>query len=364
MKRIELIFKRAIGRLLLGSKTPQRIESPVISNFVRQNCKILLLRQDRIGDVLISVPFVRALRYAIPSAEIDVLFGRRNIFAKRALEKYIDNAYVYSKHVKTDLHLISKIKKKKYDIAIDLFDNSSVTSSLLMRVLNMPVRIGIEKENSAVYTHIVPLLNKRENHIVSRVNMLLLPFGIDVSTIDNSLEYPLCKDTLDFAEANLPKLPGKLRLGINLSGSSRAKYWGVSNHIRLIESVNSEFPFLDVVLFGSKDYSQDINEIVSLCKCTAAPFVSSMHLWAALLNTCDVLITPDTAAVHLASAWKKPVIALYNVSGRSFAGMPWYPISTIFRAIETEQDELSTISHKDVFCALKEILTSIKVLQK
>src|SRR6266566_9771667 len=59
--------------------------------------RILLLRQDRIGDVLVSVPVIRALRRQYPQAQIHMLFSRKNYGVRQAVQPYIDQAWCYDR---------------------------------------------------------------------------------------------------------------------------------------------------------------------------------------------------------------------------------------------------------------------------
>lgn len=344
-----------LSSFLLGKSEPVMIDKPTELIDRRLPIRVLLLRQDRIGDVLISVPFVRELRITLPNARIDVLFGIRNIGARKALDNHIDHYYVYTKKLIADLKLISALKKKKYDIVIDLFDNPSTTSTLILSLLKSRIRIGLDKENFSAYTHVVPMLDKQVNHIVKRVAMLLLPFGIEPEKIDYSLEYPLTIDDIAFAQRLIPNQPGFTRLGINISGSDRAKFWGTENLIAFIKDVKRNYSRIEVVLFGTNDYNAEIEMITRAASVISAPMVGSMHEWACLLNTCDIIFTPDTAAVHLASAWQIPCLAIYNISGIAFAGMPWIPIGTSYKVLTTTKETLAEISPERVFKAFSEL---------
>jgi ADP-heptose:LPS heptosyltransferase len=62
----------------------------------------------------------------------------------------------------------------------------------------------------------------------------------------------------------------------------------------------------------------------------AVPPLASLHLFAAVLHEFDLIVTPDTAVVHLAAAWKIPTVALYELT----AGVaPWLPYECPFRAL-------------------------------
>jgi ADP-heptose:LPS heptosyltransferase len=60
------------------------------------------------------------------------------------------------------------------------------------------------------------------------------------------------------------------------------------------------------------------------------PARSSLREFAAILHEFDLLLTPDTAVVHLAAAWKLPTVALYRSDP---AVAPWLPYNTPHKAV-------------------------------
>jgi ADP-heptose:LPS heptosyltransferase len=356
-KKIEIAVKKKVNFFLFNSNaTPVLINKAEPVFQLSSKAKILILRQDRIGDVLVSVPFFRNLKEALPDANIDVVFGKKNIQAKKAIEKYINKIYVYEKNVLNTISLIRSIRKNRYDLIIDLFDNASTTSSMFVKLSKAKYKLGIEKENSGIYSHIVPLLNKTKFHIVERIAQLLLPFGINPASVDLSLAYLVTEEEKAKAKNFFGEKQKSLRLGINLAGSNRNKFWGVENNIEFINTLNKEFPFIEPVLFGTKEYSAEIEKISIEAKIKIAPKVNSMHDWVCLLSQCDLIVTTDTSAVHFAACLKIPCIALYNYAIDEKFGVYWYPYNSPYRIIGAESGRLSDISAQDAIQKLRELI--------
>ena len=81
--------------------------------------------------------------------------------------------------------------------------------------------------------------------------------------------------------------------------------------------------------------------------------------YAAMLNECDIILTPDTVAVHLAAAFGKPVIALFQVPEPDIL-MPWYPLGTKCQCIENKH-AIREIPVNQVLDAFRKLYTEIKV---
>jgi ADP-heptose:LPS heptosyltransferase len=380
LKAFEIAFRQFIIKKLYRQRPPMHVSTPDnVLNVLNlaPDCRLLLLRQDRIGDVIVSMPVLRALRQAYPEARIDVVLSDNNIAVRQLVLIYANQVLPYSK--RNVVRFVRLLRREPYDVVIDLFDNASVTSSFLIRLARTRFAVGIDKENAAAYTHVVPLLDRSKVHIVYRTAQVLMPFGIDpMTTVNLDLEYRLSDNDVQKAQSLLPATHGRKRLGMNVSGRVEAMYWGQENFVRLLEELHRAFPALDVMLMGTPDYASELITIEQTFSnahanahanthsgvqraVTIAPAVASLHEFAALLHECDAVFTPDTAVVHLAAAWKRPTLALYTYN--EFHVMPWTPFQTPHRALQVSEEAwkrgenaVQTIPFDYVWSALQSLL--------
>lgn len=351
LKRIELALKKRLKNYVSLNLNPIVITQPDDVYHLPENCKILLLRQDRIGDVLFSVPTLRALRNKFPAGRIDIILSRKNYGVSNALNNYVNKIWIYDKEIISISRLIRQIRKENYDIVVDMFDSPSTTSSFFCKYLRIPLILGIDKENRSSYTHVVPLRDKRSVYVVERIANLLTAFGINPSELDLSLEYVITEKDKNKAEIRMGAKTKPIRLGINLSGSSNARYWGKENYIHFIREILKRYDNIEIVIFSTLVFSGISKDICKKTGVKQAPLTSKVHDYASMLSTCDIIFTPDTAAVHFASAWKKPCIALYHlVSGE--APIPWHQ----FKSLEPRSGNLSDISVEVAVQAFEEII--------
>ncbi|MCX6148068.1 MAG: hypothetical protein NTW25_12605 [Candidatus Kapabacteria bacterium] len=332
---------------------PQLISNS--ENIFNQNpkIKILILRQDRLGDLIISVPYIKELRKVMPEATIDILLSDKNYGAKLCIEDYVNTCFCYSKNLLKITSLIYNLKKEKYDLIIDLLDNESKTSTYLIQILAKNYSLGFNKENSNIYSHIVPLPDKNIVHIVERNLNLLLPFGVDPSLLSPKLEYKLLKENVQFALENLG-VKTKFRIGLNLSGSNKSKYWGKQNNIELINLIRDNYQECEIILFAFGEYVKIAKEIKTETKFgVLSPKTKNINNFAAMLLTCDIIITPDTSVIHFASAFDIKCIGIF--SKEKDAPAPWTPYKTKSINLITEK-EISSIKPDTVFKAFQKIL--------
>ena len=85
------------------------------------------------------------------------------------------------------------------------------------------------------------------------------------------------------------------------------------------------------------------------------PFAPTVSPSLAMIQNADVVVSPDTYAVHAASAWNKPVIALYEPSVLSVDS--WEPLSdTYAQIIAPNGKAVSDIGVPEVMKALAHLL--------
>ncbi len=348
LKNIEILFKKIIRRFVFSENekfnpTVANSKIPEFENIVT----ILVLRTDRIGDLLVSIPTFKELRKICPNKKIDVLLSQRNFVAKAGIEKFVDNISVFPKNLIQKLKLLFKIRKKKYDLIIDLFDNASVTNSLLIKILNPKFSLGFEKENKKIYTHIVPLPEKTKIHIVERIAKILVPLGADINFKPERLEYPVTSEKL------LPPKKSR-RVGINICGSEIKKLWNKENWCKLINSIKEKYKF-EIVIFGIPRYKNEIEFISKKTNSQIAPFVKQFDKFATMISECDYLITPDTSVVHLGSCFQIPTLAFYHFVSDKF-GLPWFPYKTKYTYILSPNDFFEDITPELAFEEFKKLV--------
>jgi ADP-heptose:LPS heptosyltransferase len=352
-KRIELWFRRlliqSLGRLF------QR-KNPLQSNIDFNTCKFLFIRQDRIGDVLISTPLFEVLKKHYPHAVVDVLLSESNYFVLEN-DPMIRTRWMYKKKIGRIISLIRAMRKECYDFAIDLMDNPSTTSTVLCLLINAKWNVGIDKENRFVYDIIVPMLSRRETHIIDRISQLLIPFHIDPRAEKFAVRYSTSFESEEFVNLFLRKnnIFSRPIIGVNISAGGNVRFWGIENFKRLLNHLRNMYPeFMSLLLYQPSDERRAQMIAESYQSVILSPVTSSFDQFAAFVKRLSFLVTPDTAAVHLASAFKVRTVVLYVQSNKALR--IWEPYGTDYECIVTDVDDLSMIPVTQVQDALGKLI--------
>ncbi|HEV7367148.1 MAG TPA: glycosyltransferase family 9 protein, partial [Gemmatimonadales bacterium] len=185
-----------------------------------------------------------------------------------------------------------------------------------------------------------------------RLAQLLLPFGIDPASQCLDLAYPLDPADIEAAQRTLGPTWRPLRLGVNLSGRKAEKSWGSANYIAVVRNLMSKDPRFGISICGSPEDATEVRRVAFATGAQAVPPQPSLKEFAAILHQFDLLLTPDTAVVHLAAAWKIPTVALYR-SDPAIA--PWVPYNTPHRAVAAPGG-IAAIPVDRVIAALEELI--------
>jgi len=317
--------------------------------------KFLFIRQDRIGDVLISTPLIYTLKECYPDAVIDFLLSINNYFVLDN-EPLVRKRYTYRKNLSSAWSIIKKIRQERYDFIIDLMDNPSTTSTFFCALTNGRWNVGFEKLNDYVYDLKVPLLSRKDIHIVDRLSMLLVIFGIQPDKHQLKIRYCLSEKSNQLAQEFLRKnrLSDRFIIGLNISPARGVRFWGIANFQKLIGSLLHDYPDVALLvlyqptdIFQAKKIAEPFNEVL------VSPETKSFDEFAAYIKSINLLVTPDTSTVHLAAAFTIPSVVLYVQSNKNLR--IWEPYGSESEAIVTDVDDLTTIQPTTVHNAVKRL---------
>ncbi len=146
---------------------------------------------------------------------------------------------------------------------------------------------------------------------------------------------------------------------LNSFAGARLRNLNYETTITLIKLLQSELPnTLIISIANSGDHqilknwqkqAEESSELRPLIKNWILNEETSLLGSAALIALSDLVITPDTSIVHLASALKKPLIALFRPdSGEEQNSKIWSPIGDHFKVIFSEKNDLLGINTIDI----------------
>jgi len=337
MKRIEILFRLLILKILLvSSKRRTNKEKPEVS----KQSKVLFLRLNRIGDALVTTPLLTQIKKEI-GCNIFVLADVNNYFIFEHCP-VVDKTIIYEKGIKGIRQLKSALGQNNIDTIVDLHDDVSTTISIILRMSKTKQIFGLKKKNEKLFTHTVPKPNPSDHHIIERTLELARLFGFNPNLNAAKVNYQIKEKSMSIAEDHLKQYKNKSLLGINITAGSEARFWGVNNFKNLIQQVK-RYP-INYLLFTSHDYYDKAKQITE--EKNIFPPSKDFDIFAAGISKLNMLFTPDTSVVHIASMFEIPVFGLYVKYKTD--DMIWSPYKTIFDSIITEDSTLLKVNFDEV----------------
>lgn len=309
---------------------------------------ILILRLGKIGDIIIASAAFSAWKKIFPENKLYLVTLSKN---KDVLRYNSDLDKIL--FIKNKLFLFLKLiglRKVKFDLLLDLNDDPSTTSSLIRKFVNTKTTAGFKFSDRNVYDIFLEQPSKKETHIIQRLLQLMEQLNPKFRNVKLQPVLYLGKKEADEVkmELNSQRNNGKI-IAINLSAGAPIRYWPEKNWINLISMICNEsdiWNFIFLAEHRDEKIRDKIIEQVDKSRIIAVHHKTFQH-YAAYIKNSDIVITADTAAVHISSSFNIPVVAIYPNYEWNF--ISWQPLSTHFISIKSKDENIFSVSVEEVY---------------
>ncbi|MGE5399135.1 MAG: glycosyltransferase family 9 protein [Ignavibacteriales bacterium] len=348
MKRIEIFIKNIFLKILLLLKSgSHRNISPVFN----RDSKILFIRLNRIGDALVVTPLLRQIKQSL-GCKVHLLAAKSNYFVFNH-NPGIDKVVVFNKGLNGFFEVLDYIRREKFDAVVDLHDDVSTTVTYLMAMCSAANKFGLEKGNGIVYTRTVEKLDAANHHVIDRILEMGKLFNLEIKKEDANVVY--CPEENSVAEIkkvlSMKFQQKKFLIGINISAGSDARFWGIDRYKLLLQFL-SVYDINVILLCSPRDIKY--GETIVDGNSDMLFYTPSFDEFAAMISQLDLLFTPDTSTVHLASAYQVPVFGLYVHYNTN--DMIWSPYKSDFDCVITKKPNLEDVTYTQVITQFQPFL--------
>lgn len=334
--------------------------------------KILIIRIDRIGDLVCTIPSLLSLKKYFPVVKISALLSPANseLLKDTGLA---DEIIVWNNKwsLQNKKIFIKGLKDRNFDLVLAF---SPLTEAYrLASVTEAPIRGGIVLKSrfltklfaSFCLNHIYFLdqegkLSRKEPvmHEVDKGLALLELLGIqpEVRNIELNLPDNILKQADDFLNS-LSFKDQKGIIGIPLCCRYDRTSWSPGDLGYLVERLREKFPaYLFFITYGESEEEQG-KTLEKLFRNRAGIAVKGyfpLQLWAALIKKMSLVISIDSGAVHIAASGKVPLIVLYPEEIYELCSQEWRPWNVSHRQLVIKRIREN----------LEEIIEAVDVLLK
>lgn len=280
--------------------------------------RVLFVRMSYIGDILHATPAARMIKEAHPDwtltwivtpSLVDMLKENPYVDEVITWERDVYEAHSKKLHLATMWSMWWNLRKQihgRFDIAVDV--QGRLISGIVLAASGAPLRVGMggTKELNWLFTNRKTRATYR--HVIERYNQVAKLLAPQATA---SLEMVLRLNTSEIAWAHqaLQGVTGKKTLGLVLGSSWPSKIWSLEYMHRLVEGL---VPQVRVIYIGGPSEQAQAACLPQGTSIFNSVGKTSLRQTAALLAQCDVVVSADTGALHMASALGVPTVGLFG----------------------------------------------------
>lgn len=282
--------------------------------------KILVRVPNWIGDVIMSLPALEALKSNFQSSSLTVL---ARPWVKDILENHpaVDSLLSYNSggkriyQLKTMLWTARILRRERFDMAV-LFQNA-FEAALLSMMGGIRYRVGYDTDGRGfLLTHKVRKKSwNPHGHQVEYYMNILKKMGLVVNKFDPKLY--ISRQQVEGARELLREKgiqDGDLIVGLGPGAVyGEAKRWPAERFAAVADLAASSWG-ASILILGGEEERNIGSEVERFMKKRSVNLCGRLPLWASVgvLSLCDFFVTNDSGLMHIAAALDVPTIAIFG----------------------------------------------------
>ena len=304
---------------------------------------ILVVRTDRIGDVILTVPALRALRQAYPEARLTVLLRpltRELVEGLDCVDAVLcDDRQQRHRGAWGYARLVRSLARQHFDLAVNF--HTKKRTNLLCYLAGIPRRLGYKNEKWG-FLLTDPVYDDRpqgNKHEAAYCLDLLQSLGI--KSQDLHLDLPVSPagerwaDT--FLETSRKQETGPW-IAVHMQSSCPTKQWPANFFAELLRILQEKYQ-ANFIIIGAKA-RQDNAAAASFSELPSvdARGQTGIAQLISLLRRCRMLISNDSGPVHMAAALGIPVVSIFTRNQPGINPQRWRPLGPKSRCVAPPLD--------------------------
>jgi ADP-heptose:LPS heptosyltransferase len=289
--------------------------------------KICVIHLNQIGDLLFSLPFLKALKESSPSAALHSVI-RPHLEDLLIHSPFVDQLLIREKGIKKMLILLDQLRRNRYDLLVTL--SRSEECFLLTNFSGARVKAG--------FTHFpwdfgLDVKGMMEGPPSASNNFRLLEkLNIEAKKNDyvGLIHMPFDKNSTGTGRDNFSKIPGKyVVISPGTSARRKIKTWEEEKFGDLILQLKERHG-LNPILVGGEDSREVSEKIVEIVRekdegrkmNDMQNLAGKMNLkeLCYLLKEASLFVGVDSGVMHLASSFDIPVVGIFGPTDPFYVG--------------------------------------------
>jgi ADP-heptose:LPS heptosyltransferase len=307
--------------------------------------RILIIRDDRVGDMVLTTPLLSFLRHAAPQAEIDILASRANA-AIVERDPRVERVFVNDRTWRWWIWTLPHLRARRYDVVLNPITRHPFRQGFIASVIATRTTCKLSGWRPVRYQGLFTKAFRvppRAAHMAESILAVgLLALGRRGEIGREGLErFPVYLGPDPGADKRIEDYLTSHDVGqfvlVNISAASeRDREWPPEQAAAVVRHLLERHPGLTIVITpapGKEDLAQRTAKLAG-GRVHVAPVFPLIDL-VALVRRARLVVSPSTAPVHLASATGRPIVALYAPQHPNDVPL-WLPLGVPYRAVVTE----------------------------
>jgi lipopolysaccharide heptosyltransferase II len=335
---------REVFLYIMGIVFSQRTSSSDIGRVTEG----LFIRIDRIGDLVLSTPALRAIKAVLPHMRLTVMASPSNApIIKNNPD--VDEVIVYDRSagLLEKMKFINGLRSRHFDLAIDPYTDYELKTAWLAGVSGAVHRIGYAAFGREIFFNCPAPKVEGNKHFVDGALDLLKLIGIPSENRTPAIY--LGADEQAWAGQWLQEsgFQGKKIVAIHPGAYYETQRWLPEHYAELIDLIRRQTPSEVVLLGGPSDAIVVEDILVRLNHPVCVSIQEDIRKFFAILSHCQLLVCNNSGPLHCAGALKIPTISFMG----STAKEQWMPVGDIHRVLRV--DDLPCIGCNLGYCKIK-----------
>lgn len=280
------------------------------------SARILFIRIDRIGDMVLSTPAIRAISEKYPSAELCVLASPVTA-PLIASDPRVGSVVVWDSSLgwRGALAVVRKLREARFDLAIDPCADYGIKTAVIAFASGADVRAGYDLYGRGIFFNLKAALSAEREHFVEEAFGVLKLLGIERAGLEPELHISAgagaeARTLLKASAAG----ETEYLVAIHPGGYYPSQRWSPAGFAGVIRALIEKHG-AKVLLIGSgreRELVDDVADracggldkknIIKLINCRA-------DVLAALIKKCRIFIGNNSGPLHIAAALKVPSVS-------------------------------------------------------
>ncbi len=273
--------------------------------------KVLFFKPGAIGDLLHTLPALKALRKKYPAAHVTIVVspGLESLIQGTPVADRVQvfDRVKLKKRLKDFIEFGLRLRDEHYDLFIDLQPS---LRSMVLRWLSGARHVLVYRKQKVLGAR------ERRLHAVENFLETLRPLNIDVSVNGIELQFaPGTRTDIDrfLTALNIDVNRPLIALNCSVGAVRPARNWFPERFASLADRLINELD-AQVIFVGGKEDRDLVRGVLADMKNKAISVAGDLSLpeSAALLSNCRCLVSADTGPLHLATSVQTPVVGLFG----------------------------------------------------